>query len=117
LSNDIQKNLILPLHQIKELALAQHVSMQNIEVSVRTGDTPPKERQKMLRTPPHILVTTPESLYILLTAEKSRQKLENIQTVIVDEVHAVLNNKRGAHLALSLERLEDLLPKKPQRIG
>src|SRR4029077_2105236 len=82
-----------------------------------TGDTPMTERQQMLKRPPHILVTTPESLYILLTAEKSRRILQTVRTVIVDEIHAVAPNKRGAHLTLSLERLEALTLTKPQRIG
>ena len=84
---------------------------------VRTGDTPMTERQQMLKRPPHILVTTPESLFILLTAEKSRRILQTVRTVIVDEIHAVAPNKRGAHLALSLERLEALTLTIPQRIG
>jgi ATP-dependent Lhr-like helicase len=91
--------------------------MPEIRVGVRTGDTLMHERRKMLVRPPHILVTTPESLYILLTAERSRAILRNIETVIVDEIHAVADDKRGAHLALSLERLEALLPRPPVRIG
>jgi ATP-dependent Lhr-like helicase len=80
-----------------------------IRTGVRTGDTLPKERAAMLRKPPHILVTTPESLYILLTAGKSREHLRRVRTVIVDEIHAVADDKRGAHLALSLERLDALV--------
>jgi ATP-dependent Lhr-like helicase len=91
--------------------------MPELRVLVRTGDTPMTERQQMLKRPPHILVTTPESLFILLTAEKSRRLLQTVRTVIVDEIHAVAPNKRGAHLALSLERLEALTITKPQRIG
>src|SRR3954470_19190387 len=91
--------------------------MPEIRTAVRTGDTLMLERQRMLRRPPHILVTTPESLYILLTAEKSRKILRDVETVIVDEIHAVAGDKRGAHLLLSLERLEALTSKPPVRIG
>jgi ATP-dependent Lhr-like helicase len=91
--------------------------MPDLRVLVRTGDTPMSDRQHMLKRPPHILVTTPESLFILLTAEKSRRLLQTVRTVIVDEIHALAPNKRGAHLALSLERLDALTPTKPQRIG
>ncbi len=117
LSNDIHKNLTAPLEQINTLAQSQGVKMQEIRVAVRTGDTPTRERQLMLKKPPHILVTTPESLYILLTAQKSREKLRSINTVIIDEIHAMANDKRGSHLTLSLERLEALLPTSPVRIG
>ncbi len=117
LSNDIQKNLQQPLAEIGTAALSAGLLMPELRVLVRTGDTPMTERQQMLKRPPHILVTTPESLYILLTAEKSRRLLQTIRTVIVDEIHAVAPNKRGAHLALSLERLEALTHTKPQRIG
>ena len=117
LSNDIQKNLRQPLAQIGEAALQAGLLMPELRVLVRTGDTPMADRQQMLKRPPHILVTTPESLFILLTAEKSRRLLQTVQTVIVDEIHALAPNKRGAHLALSLERLEALTLTKPQRIG
>ena len=117
LSNDIQKNLQQPLAEIGNAALSAGLLMTELRVLVRTGDTPMTERQQMLKRPPHILVTTPESLYILLTAEKSRRLLQTVRTVIVDEIHAVAPNKRGAHLALSLERLEALTLTKPQRIG
>ena len=117
LSNDIQKNLQQPLAEIGNAALSAGLLMPELRVLVRTGDTPMTERQQMLKRPPHILVTTPESLYILLTAEKSRRLLQTVRTVIVDEIHAVAPNKRGAHLALSLERLEALTLTKPQRIG
>jgi len=109
LSNDIQKNLDGPLAEILELALARGYLAASIRTGVRTGDTLPKERAAMLRHPPHILVTTPESLYILLTAGKSRENLRRVRTVIVDEIHAVADDKRGAHLALSLERLDALV--------
>lgn len=117
LSNDIQKNLQQPLAEIGTAAMSAGLLMPELRVLVRTGDTPMTERQQMLKRPPHILVTTPESLYILLTAEKSRRILQTVRTVIVDEIHAVAPNKRGAHLALSLERLEALTRMKPQRIG
>jgi ATP-dependent helicase Lhr and Lhr-like helicase len=109
LSNDVQKNLEVPLAEILELALARGYLATSIRTAVRTGDTLPKERAAMLRNPPHILVTTPESLYILLTAGKSREHLRRVRTVIVDEIHAVADDKRGAHLALSLERLDALV--------
>ncbi len=117
LSNDIQKNLQQPLAEIGNAAMSAGLLMPELRVLVRTGDTPMSERQQMLKRPPHILVTTPESLYLLLTAEKSRRILQTVRTVIVDEIHAVAPNKRGAHLALSLERLEALTLTKPQRIG
>ena len=88
-----------------------------ITAAVRSGDTPAAERAAMLRTPPHILVTTPESLYLLLTARRSRDMLRTVRTVIVDEIHAVLESRRGAHLALSLERLEHVAGRPIQRIG
>src|SRR6201996_6300309 len=109
LSNDVQKNLEMPLREIQELALARGYLCPPIRTAVRTGDTLPKERQAMLKRPPHILVTTPESLYILLTAEKSRKNLSAVETVIVDEIHAVADDKRGAHLTLTLERLDALV--------
>jgi ATP-dependent Lhr-like helicase len=117
LSNDIQKNLREPLQAIRQLAEERGTPLPDIRVSVRTGDTPAKERESMRRRPPHILVTTPESLYILLTAEGSRRFLASAKTVIVDEIHAVADDKRGAHLALSLERLDDLAGVSLQRIG
>ena len=117
LGNDIQKNLERPLAEIAELAGQRGYLMPQIRTFVRTGDTPAADRQRMLRLPPHILVTTPESLYILLTAEKSRELLRDVQTVIVDEIHAIADDKRGAHLAISLERLDALAHRKPVRIG
>src|SRR5216110_2116936 len=108
LGNDIQKNLEDPLREIMELAGAQGLLMPEIRAAVRTGDTLQPERRAMLKRPPHILVTTPESLYILLTAEKSRAILKDVETFIVDEIHAVADDKRGSHLALSLERLDAL---------
>ncbi|HEX7409466.1 MAG TPA: DEAD/DEAH box helicase, partial [Candidatus Binatia bacterium] len=96
LGNDIQKNLQEPLAEIQRLASADGVALPDIRVLVRSGDTPACERQRMLRRPPHILITTPESLYILLTAERSRRMLATAETVIVDEIHAVAGDKRGA---------------------
>ena len=109
LSNDVQKNLDQPLREIQQLALTRGYLCPEIRTGVRTGDTPTKDRAAMLRNPPHILVTTPESLYLLLTAGKSRENLRCVRTVIVDEIHAVADDKRGAHLALSLERLDALV--------
>src|SRR6516165_11039785 len=106
LGNDIQKNLEIPLGEILALAGERGLLMPEIRTAVRTGDTLMPERRAMLERPPHILVTTPESLYILLTAQKSREILKSVNTVIVDEIHAVADDKRGAHLALSLERLQ-----------
>src|SRR5271155_4700992 len=117
LSNDIQKNLEIPLGEILQLAGQRGILMPEIRTAVRTGDTLANERRAMLRRPPHILVTTPESLYILLTAGKSREVLRTVETVIVDEIHAVADDKRGAHLALSLERLDHLAGKRLTRIG
>jgi ATP-dependent helicase Lhr and Lhr-like helicase len=111
LSADIHKNLAVPRREIHAL------SPVKITAAVRSGDTPQSERASMLRTPPHILVTTPESLYLLLTAERSRAMLKTARVVIVDEIHAVLQSRRGAHLALSLERLDRVCGRKLQRIG
>ncbi len=112
LSNDVQKNLNAPLCELAAL----DPEFPEIRVQVRTGDTPQRERAAMLRTPPHILVTTPESLYILLTSKGGQGLLKTVQTVIVDEIHAMIRDKRGSHLALSLERLEALTGP-VQRIG
>jgi ATP-dependent Lhr-like helicase len=116
LGNDIQKNLEVPLGEILALAGERGYLMPEIRTAVRTGDTLMKERREMLKRPPHILVTTPESLYILLTANSSRNILSHVKTIIVDEIHAVADDKRGAHLTISLERLE-LLAEHPTRIG
>ncbi len=117
LGNDIQKNLEIPLGEILQMAGERGLLMPEIRTAVRTGDTLMKDRQAMLRRPPHILVTTPESFYILLTAEKSRAILRDVETVIVDEIHAVADDKRGVHLSLSLERLEVLTHRPAARIG
>ena len=108
LSNDIHKNLELPLAGIRDELLMLGMSDVSIRAQVRTGDTPQGERERMRRLPPHILVTTPESLYILLTSDSGRRMLGSVRSVIVDEIHAMAGNKRGAHLTLSLERLSAL---------
>jgi ATP-dependent Lhr-like helicase len=117
LSNDIQKNLEIPLAGIREALRAQGLPDVNIRTWVRTGDTPQGERDRARRRPPHIVVTTPESLYILLGSESGRKMLATTRTVIVDEIHALAPNKRGAHLALSLERLAELCGERLLRIG
>jgi ATP-dependent helicase Lhr and Lhr-like helicase len=121
LSNDVHKNLEVPLAEIAALARRRDVELAPIRTALRTGDTPQWERQKMTRERPHILVTTPESLYILLTAAGPREMLGQVRTVIVDEIHAVADDKRGSHLALTLARLDRLVEqnggRKPQRIG
>jgi ATP-dependent Lhr-like helicase len=109
LSADIHKNLAEPRRGIRELAETVGVDAPRITAAVRTGDTTSSERAAMLRKPPHILVTTPESLYLLLTSARSREMLRTARTVIVDEIHAVIGGRRGAHLALSLERLESIV--------
>ena len=117
LSADIHKNLAEPRREIRALAEASAIQAVRITAAVRSGDTPQSERAAMLRTPPHILVTTPESLYLLLTAERSRSMLKTAQVVIIDEIHALLQSRRGAHLALSLERLDHVCGRRLQRIG
>jgi ATP-dependent Lhr-like helicase len=117
LSNDIQKNLQEPLAGIRDRLLELGHDDVPIRDAVRTGDTPAFERNRMRRTPPHILVTTPESLFILLTSESGRNMLKSVRSVIVDELHAVAGSKRGSHLALSLERLEALCGRPPVRVG
>ncbi len=132
LSNDVQKNLEEPLREILSLAMEEGYLCAGIRTGVRTGDTLPKERVAMLKQPPHILVTTPESLYLLLTSAKARENLRCVHTVIVDEIHAMADDKRGAHLSLTLERLDALvtgenrlspgamltgMSRAPQRIG
>lgn len=117
LSNDIHRNLEVPLAEIAALGAREGIALQPIRAVVRTGDTPVTERARMLRKPPHIVVTTPESFYILLTAEKSREMLRTVSTAIVDEIHGLVDDKRGSHLALSLARLDALTGTRPQRIG
>ena len=118
LSNDVQKNLSEPLAEIRATLAEQGLPDVEVRTLLRTGDTPQAERQAMLKQPPHILVTTPESLYLILTSERAREMLRSVRTVIVDEIHAVARDKRGSHLALSLARLDALIGKRrPQRIG
>ncbi len=117
LGNDIQKNLDAPLGEILQLAQQRGFLMPEIRTAVRTGDTLMHERRAMQKRPPHILVTTPESLYILLTAAKSREILRTVKTIIVDEIHAIADDKRGSHLSLSLERLDALTGRRSTRIG
>ena len=117
LSNDIHKNLAAPLEEIRALAEERGAPLPEIRVAVRTGDTPSSERQKMAKRPPHILITTPESLYILLTSESGRRGLKGVKTLILDEIHAVVEDKRGSHLALSVERLCALAEANITRVG
>jgi ATP-dependent Lhr-like helicase len=113
---DVERNLRSPLVGITQTARRLGLEPPDVTVGVRSGDTPSADRQRLLRQPPDILITTPESLYLMLTSQ-ARETLVNVDTVIVDEVHAVASTKRGAHLAVSLERLDDLLEKPVQRIG
>src|SRR5437762_9777380 len=117
LSADIHKNLAEPRKGIRRIAEEMGLDAPRITAAVRTGDTTQAERAAMLRKPPHILVTTPESLYLLLTAERSREMLRTARTVIVDEIHAVIGTRRGAHLALTLERLEQVAASPLLRLG
>src|SRR5215813_11826481 len=116
LSNDIESNLQKRRAGMEERLQALGHNGVEIRTLVRTGDTPAKDRAAMTRKPPHIVVTTPESLYILLTSDGGRRMLSTVRTVIVDEIHAIAGTKRGSHLAISLERL-DALAGSPQRIG
>jgi len=109
LSNDIQKNLEQPLNGIAEQLHLQGFAPVDIRIAVRTGDTPPSERARMAKKPPHILVTTPESFYLLLTSASGRAMLSSVRSLVVDEIHALLGDKRGSHLALSMERLQHLI--------
>jgi ATP-dependent Lhr-like helicase len=117
LNNDIRRNLEEPLKEIYELAKSKGVELQEIRIAVRTGDTTAEERQKQLRKPPHILITTPETLAIVLSTPKFSQHLKNVRYLIVDEIHALAENKRGTHLTLSIERLEEMQEGKMVRIG
>jgi len=121
LTNDVRENLEKPLAAILASAKPPGQTLLPIRTAVRTGDTTPAQRRQMLRKPPHVLVTTPESLFILLTAERSRHLFAGVSTVIVDEIHAMAGNKRGSHLALTLARLDHLVEResgrRPQRIG
>ena len=117
LSYDIEKNLEAPLDGIRKRLVASGYPDVHIRSAVRTGDTSQSERQKMVRNPPHILVTTPESLYLLLTSESGRRMLGSVRRLIIDEIHSMVGNKRGAHLALSIARLQALLNAEPVKIG
>ncbi|MGH8931664.1 MAG: DEAD/DEAH box helicase, partial [Egibacteraceae bacterium] len=117
LAVDIQQNLEGPLAEIAQVAAEQGLTAPHVRVGVRTGDTPASVRAAMTKYPPNFLITTPESLYLLLTAERSRAVLGSVDVVIVDEIHAAARDKRGSHLALSLERLEHVCERRPQRIG
>ncbi|QDT97212.1 DEAD/DEAH box helicase [Gimesia aquarii] len=117
LSNDMHRNLTEPLKEISQLLEEEGYTFTPIRVGLRTGDTPASKRAALVKRPPHILVTTPESLYLMLTASKSRETLKNVETVIVDEIHALLRDKRGSHWSLTLERLEALIDHPLQRIG
>ncbi len=117
LNNDVQRNLERPLAELRHRFEQAEETFPEIRVAVRTGDTPPSARARMLRKTPHILITTPESLHIMLTSIRGRGMFSALRAVIVDEIHAVAGSKRGAHLALTLERLERLCERPPQRIG
>src|SRR5690242_13295759 len=117
LNNDVQKNLEAPLGQLTQRFTDAGELFPEIRVAVRTGDTPAAARARMLRKAPHILITTPESLHIMLTTVRGRGMFSAVRAVIVDEIHAVAGTKRGVHLALTLERLERLCERSPQRIG
>lgn len=117
LANDIDKNLEEPLREMRETAERLGTEFPNIRVGVRTGDTSQSERQKMLRKPPHILITTPESLALILAAPKFREKLSGVEYVILDEIHEVCDSKRGVFLSLTLERLQDICSKPFVRVG
>jgi ATP-dependent Lhr-like helicase len=117
LGNDVQKNLLQPLEELLARARTEGYEPGELRVQVRSGDTPASERSQMVRRPPHILITTPESLYLYLTAERARATLRGVRTVIVDEIHALARDKRGSHFALSMERLKALTEVRPQLIG
>ncbi len=117
LNNDIERNLRAPLAGIRDVAARMGHALPELRAAVRTGDTPARERTAMWKKPPHIFITTPESLYLMLTSPRAREIFRAVRTVILDEIHALVGNKRGAHLALSLERLEQLATERVQRIG
>ena len=117
LSNDIRRNLEEPLTGIRQLAEERGVALPRIRMGLRTGDTTQAERRAIVKRPPQILITTPESLYLMLTAKQSREVLRTVRTVILDEIHAVVRDKRGSHLALTLARLDHVAERRPTRIG
>ena len=117
LANDIGANLLEPLEEIQALAREQGLDLPRIRVSVRTGDTPQSERRKMLGKPSHIFVTTQESLFILMTTRRGRNMLSDARSIIIDEIHSLARDKRGSHLSLTLEFLEELAGRPLQRIG
>src|SRR5436305_3420508 len=117
LNNDIQRNLERPLSELRERFEAAGKAFPEIRVAVRTGDTPQSARARMIRKSPHVLITTPESLHIMLTTTRGRGMFSGVRAVTVDEIHAIAGTKRGVHLALTLERLERLCEQSPQRIG
>src|SRR5690242_18576585 len=117
LNNDIQRNLEHPLAELRERFAAAGKAFPEIRVAVRTGDTPQSARARMIRKSPHVLITTPESLHIMLTTTRGRGMFSGVRAVIIDEIHAIAGTKRGVHLALTLERLERLCEHSPQRIG
>jgi len=117
LNNDIKRNLSEPLSEIKAMIEKEGIKVPEIRVAVRSGDVPPSEKQKQLKKPPHILVTTPESFAIILNSPKFIEKIKNVKYVVIDEIHELANNKRGVHLSLSLERLRELIGRDFIRIG
>ncbi len=117
LNNDIYRNLELPIKGIRQRAEMLNQIVPDIEVGVRTGDTPQKDRTRMLKNPPDILITTPESLYIMLTSDSYRRLFATVEYLIVDEIHSICPNKRGVHMAVTMERLEQIAGKPLKRIG
>ncbi|MEM5870141.1 MAG: ATP-dependent helicase [Candidatus Aenigmatarchaeota archaeon] len=117
LDNDIHRNLLVPLKEIREIAKEQGIELPEVRIGVRTGDTSANEKQKQLKKPPHILVTTPETIAIVLSTRKFREKFKNVKWIVVDEIHELANSKRGVHLSLSLERLQELVGRPFTRIG
>lgn len=117
LDNDVKKNLLVPLTEIRDIAQEMGVTLPEVRIAVRTGDVPAQEKQKQLKQPPHILITTPESLAILLNSPRFSEHLKTIRFVVIDEIHELANNKRGVHLSLSLERLQELAGSEFVRVG
>ncbi len=117
LNNDMRRNLLEPINGIRSVAKEMGYNLPEIRIAVRTSDTSPTEKQRMLKNPPHILITTPESLSIILVAPKFREKLKSVKWIVVDEIHELASNKRGSHLSLSIERLENLVGRPLIRIG